>query len=135
MKTLLGCFLFTWVMSGCVTEPASNSQLIEGGSLEQTSEAGLALGRLSALDRIETGANDFQLELSSLPPSESVLLSDVVAVMPGHGHRALPDHLELTNEGYRIVNLELPMSGVWELEGSLLIGDQADAISFAIDVP
>jgi hypothetical protein len=94
----------------------------------------MAHGWLSARGAIEAGSNDFELVLSPTPPCESLTVDAIVAVMPNHGHRAVPGYVEATDTGYRVVNLQLPMAGAWQLRADLRVDERADAISFQIDV-
>lgn len=123
------------LIAGCVQAPSSEHELLDGAVLDGTSTQGLARGRLSALHTVEVGSNDFDLELSATSPQQAAVLDDVEAVMPSHGHRAVPTTIEPTTEGYRIVSLALGMSGAWQLRGSLVVEGRADQIAFDIDVP
>lgn len=131
----LGFVLLTLALTGCVSAPDSSDALGESARIERASEQGLARGRLTALGSVQEGSNDFELELSAVPPYEFATLQDVVALMPAHGHRGVPGRVETTEAGYRIVDLELPMPGVWQLQSGLFVGAQVDTISFEIHVP
>jgi hypothetical protein len=131
----LGAVLLTLALTGCVAAPDSSEALGENARIDRASEQGLARGSLSVIGSVREGSNDFELELTAVPPYELATLQEVVAVMPAHGHRGVPGRVEETDAGYRIVDLELTMSGAWQLRSELFIDEQADAISFEIDVP
>lgn len=132
---LLGSFILTAVLSGCVGAPSSNDDLASGEGIERESNAGSARGRLTVLGGVTEGSNDFELTLSATAPFASATLQALDAVMPSHGHRAEPARIEGVTTGYRIVDLPLSMPGVWQLRGELVVDDRPDQITFEVDVP
>jgi hypothetical protein len=131
----IGVLLLFATLPSCVAVPASSDELAERGSLERDSSAGLAQGRLVLLDEVVAGSSDFALELSPIPPYQRATLDELVAVMPNHGHRAIPAAIEASDTGYHIIDLRLTMSGVWQLRAGLSVDDRRDELAFEIDVP
>lgn len=123
------------LISGCVSVPATQEELSNGGSLEAMSAQGLAQGRLNVVGALAPGANDFGLELTGVAPQQTVALEGFDAVMPAHGHRATASGIDPDALGYQILSLRLPMSGVWHLTGKIRVAEQPDEIAFDVDVP
>jgi len=97
---------------------------------------GLAKAKLALLGgTLERGGNDLVLNFQPISSMESASLSQVVAVMPTHGHSSTPEGIVATAAGFRIVQLPLFMSGAWRIRCDFSVGDSSDSVAFDVDVP
>jgi len=120
---------------GCIGSPAQ-ADLSTEHPLESQSTRGLADAKLSLSGSALTrGNNDLVLDLTansgSLPPT----LTNVVAIMPAHGHSSTPEAVDSSGSEYQILQLPLFMSGAWQIQCDFTVGGSPDSVAFDVDVP
>jgi hypothetical protein len=122
------------LLSACVGAPDDVAQLSGDRALVQRSQQGLVEATV-ALDGSELarGVNDFSITLradgSTLPT-----LKSVDATMAVHGHRA--DATDIVSDGEAFhTDLDLYMSGRWQIALGVELDASSDVVEFALDVP
>lgn len=127
-------------LSGCVAAPSDTAHLDLESPLSQASDQGLveATVALETAD-LSRGPNDFLVTLragaDSSADSAPTLIS-VAAVMAAHGHHASAPRIVAEGEGkFHIEQLDLFMSGRWQVSLGVELDSRSDAVDFALDVP
>jgi len=124
------------LLAACVPSPDDAAQLNAGQSLSQRSEHGLVEAVVSlSSPEISRGPNDFSITLRPLEGSLSPVLTSVDASMAAHGHRASTSAIERDGQTFRVLDLDLFMSGVWQVSLGVEQGESADLVQFSLDVP
>lgn len=133
--TTLGLCLGLSLCTACVSAPNDTVQLGAGATVEQHSENGLVDATV-ALDgpALSRGLNDFEITLQAENGAQPKLTS-VVATMVAHGHHALPPMIVNDGDRYRVEELDLFMSGRWNITLGVELDSESDSVEFALDVP
>lgn len=123
------------LLAGCVGAPDDAAQLSGDHALTQRSQHGLveatvALGG-SAIAR---GVNDFSITLRADDSSAQPSLKSVDATMAVHGHRADAESIVSDGETFH-ADLDLFMSGRWQVSLGVELDASSDVVEFALDVP
>jgi hypothetical protein len=125
-------------LSGCVSAPSDAKSLNGGNPLIQSSDSGLvdATVTLQAAT-LERGQNSFlvQLQPADDAAADAPVLTSAVATMPAHGHSVSATSIAPEGEAYRIDDLDLFMSGLWQIDLTISVGAQSDHVEFSLDVP
>jgi len=122
------------LLAACVGAPDDAAQLSGDHALVQRSERGLVEATV-ALDGSELarGVNDFSITLraegSALPT-----LKSVDGTMAVHGHRADANSIIRDGEAFH-TDLDLFMSGRWQIALGIELDASSDLVEFALDVP
>jgi len=124
------------LLAACVAAPDDVAQLSADHALDQRSEHGLVEATV-ALDSpaITRGPNDLSVTLRSTEAKLAPTLTSVQASMAAHGHRASTADIVSDGETFRVTNLDLFMSGRWQVTLGVELEDSSDVIEFALDVP
>jgi hypothetical protein len=104
-------------------------------SLSLVSDGGLIDADVNVVSPVERGNNELFVELHPHQGGGQASLVGVRATMAAHGHEARAETLERTARGFHASDLELFMSGRWQVELELMLDDQPDALSLPVDVP
>jgi hypothetical protein len=104
-------------------------------SLSLVSDRGLIDADVRIGSPVRRGDNELLVDLRPHAGDGMPSLVAVTATMAAHGHTARAASVELTRDGYRATELDLFMSGRWQLELELTLDDQLDAASLPVDVP
>jgi hypothetical protein len=135
--SFLGVLAFT-TLSGCVGAPSDAKSLNGGKPLVQSSEGGLVQATVT-LDAasLERGPNSFLVELQPTDDggAEPLVLANAVATMPAHGHSVTATGIVPDGSAYRIDDLDLFMSGLWQVDLTVTVGSRSDNVEFSLDVP
>jgi hypothetical protein len=99
------------------------------------SEHGLVEAVVHFEGPIERGDNALLVELRAQHGDADVRLTSVDAVMPAHTHHAHALAIEATDGGFRASELDLYMTGRWQLELELELDGASDSVSMPVDVP
>jgi hypothetical protein len=99
------------------------------------SEHGLVEAAVQFEGPIERGNNSLVVALRPRHGDASASLTSVDAVMPAHTHHAHAASIELTEQGFRVSQLDLYMTGRWQLQLQLELGAEQDSVSMPVDVP
>jgi hypothetical protein len=128
-------------VSGCVAAPDDAAHLSLENPLSQQSEQGLveATVALETAD-LTRGPNDFLITLRPTVDGSAdegaARLTSVEAVMAAHGHHAdAPSIVPETAGRFRVAQLDLFMSGRWQVRLGVELEARADTVDFALDVP
>jgi len=125
-------------LSGCVSAPSDAKSLNGGDQLVQSSDSGLvdATVTLEAAT-LERGQNSFLVRLAPADDAaaDAPVLTSAVATMPAHGHSVSATSIAPEGEAYRIDDLDLFMSGLWQIDLTISVGAQSDHVEFSLDVP
>jgi len=126
-------------LAGCVGAPSDTKSLNGGTQLVQASDSGLVSATVS-LDGPSTltrGPNSFLIELDPTDDggADVPVLSAASATMPAHGHSVTATEIDAVGTAYRIANLDLFMSGVWQVDLTVALGARMDHVEFSLDVP
>jgi len=84
---------------------------------------------------VERGDNELFVELRPLASAGEAELLAVDASMAAHAHEAHAESIAATDAGFRVDNLDLFMTGRWQLELSVAVAGQVDSVSLPVDVP
>lgn len=125
---LLAALLLLLPLWGC-GEPAPAATTVE-----LWSDLGLAEAHVSFLGPVERGDNELSITLFPRDGGVAQLVA-VDALMPSHAHQAHAQEIRETAEGFHASKLNLYMSGRWQLELSLVVGDVPDRATLPVDVP
>jgi len=123
------------LLAGCVGAPDDAAQLSGDHALVQRSQHGLVEATV-ALDgsAIARGVNDFSITLRADDSSALPSLKSVDATMAVHGHRA--DAASIVDDGEAFhTDLDLFMSGRWQIALGVELETSSDVVEFALDVP
>lgn len=125
--------------AGCVGAPSDTKSLNGGTHLVQASETGLvsATVTLDGPSTLTRGPNSFlvQLEPADDGGADTPVLSAASATMPAHGHSVTAPEIAAVGTAYRIADLDLFMSGVWQVDLTVALGTRTDHVEFSLDVP
>jgi len=132
---LLPVLLFSSLLAACVTTPDDAPQLTAGQPLSERSEHGLVEATIS-LDGAEIvrGANDLSITLHASQGSAEPELKHVEASMAAHGHSVSTAAISHDGDTFR-ANLDLFMSGRWQIALGVELEASSDVVEFALDVP
>ncbi len=124
------------LLAACVSTPDDAARLSGGQPLEQRSEHGLVEATVS-LESAELvrGANDFSITLRAVEGSAVPVLSHVDAVMAAHGHSVSAASIVTDGDTSRVRDLDLFMSGRWQVTLGVELETSSDVVEFALDVP
>ena len=138
---LLGSSLLAWlVCSACVGTPEDTAALSAETPLVQASEQGSVEATIRLTDgRLAVGSHDLSVELTALTDQNSgdagPVLVSASASMPAHGHQVSAAAISKTSSGYRVEDLDLFMSGRWQVALGVELDASSDSVDFALDVP
>ena len=136
-RCVLG-FLALVALSGCVSAPSDAKSLNGGNQLIQSSDSGLvdATVTLEAAT-LERGQNSFLVQLAPAANAapDAPVLTGAVATMPAHGHSVSATSIAPQGDAFRIDDLDLFMSGLWQIDLTISVGAQSDHVEFSLDVP
>jgi len=117
------------MLSAC-GEPAATET-----SVDLISDQGLLEAHVQFAGPVERGENELLVELSPTRGAGEPRLLAVSAVMPAHAHEANAVSIERTAAGFRATQLNLYMTGRWQVELSLGLAESRDSVSLPVDVP
>jgi hypothetical protein len=121
--------LLAVLLSACgAAEPAPSSAVV-------LSEHGLVEAVVHFDGPVERGDNALFVELRPQRGEAAPNLTAVDAVMPAHTHHAHAASIEPLEQGFRASELDLYMTGRWQLELQLELGTEQDTVSMPVDVP
>jgi hypothetical protein len=124
------------LIAACVAAPDDVARLSGESPLDRDSSHGLVEAHVS-LDgpELTRGPNDFSITLRSAQSPVLPVLTSVEASMAAHGHRATAASIVRDGETFRVVDLDLFMSGRWQVALGVELEDSSDLVEFALDVP
>jgi hypothetical protein len=123
------CSLICLLLASCA-EPAPAETL-----LDLISDAGLLEAHVHFAGPVERGDNELLVELTPTSGAGEPRLLAVSAVMPVHAHEARAGRIERTALGFRASELNLFMTGRWQVELTLELAGSGDSVSLPVDVP
>jgi hypothetical protein len=134
--------LLALLVPACVAAPSDAAHLSRENPLDQRSEQGLVEATV-ALETAELsrGPNDFLITLHATAGDAAASdvapqLTSVEAVMAAHGHHAgAPSIVTDANGAFRVEQLDLFMSGRWQVTLGVELEARSDSVDFALDVP
>lgn len=103
--------------------------------LTLVSDAGLLAADVSFAGPVARGRNELRIELTPRGGDGDARLLAVDATMAAHAHVAHAEHIDDAGSTFHVQDLDLFMTGRWQIELSLSLGERADALSFPVDVP
>jgi len=123
------------LLVACVGTPDDVAHLNNNQALVQRSEHGLVEATV-ALDgaALARGPNDFSTTLRADQSSAPAVLKSAAASMAVHGHHASASHIDSDGEQFHF-DLDLFMSGRWQVELGVELDSESDVVEFALDVP
>ena len=104
-------------------------------SVDLISDAGLLEAHVRFAGPVERGENALLVELAPTSGAGEPRLLAVSAVMPAHAHEAHAASIERTPSGFRATELNLFMTGRWQVELTLELAGSGDSLSLPVDVP
>jgi hypothetical protein len=104
-------------------------------SADLVSDAGLVEAHVQFVRPVERGDNALLVELTATQGLDTPRLVSVDAVMPAHTHAAHAGSIELSEGGFLARQLNLYMTGRWQLSLGLELAEARDSVSLAVDVP
>ena len=119
-----------WLLLAACGEPAPAET-----SVELISDAGLLQAHVRFAGPVERGDNELLVELAPTHGAGESRLLAVSAVMPAHAHEAHAGNIQRTALGFRASELNLFMTGRWQVELALELADRSDSVSLPVDVP
>jgi hypothetical protein len=133
---LAATILSSMLLPACVATPDDVAQLDADHALDQRSTHGLVEATV-ALDSRELarGPNDFSIALRAAHGASLPVLTSASASMAVHGHHASAASIESDGPTFRVVGLDLFMSGRWQVALGVELEDSSDLVEFALDVP
>jgi hypothetical protein len=134
--SLTAIVLSSALLGACVAAPDDVARLSAESPLDRDSSHGLVEARVS-LDgpELTRGPNDFSITLRAAQSAALPVLKSVEASMAAHGHRASAARIIADGETFRAVDLDLFMSGRWQIALGVELEDSSDLVEFALDVP
>ncbi len=88
---------------------------------------------------LERGQNSFLIALRPATDGGAgdgaPMLTSAIATMPAHGHSVTATGIEPDGASYRIGDLDLFMSGLWQVDLAVNLGTSTDHVEFSLDVP
>ena len=128
--------LVTWKMSlPALLLIACGSPAPAEPSLSLVSDHRLVDADVQIVTPVRLGENQLFVDLRAHDGEQGVSLEAVNATMAAHGHEAHAGTIAPTATGYHVSELDLFMSGRWQVELELLIDERSDSISLPVDVP
>lgn len=125
--------------AGCVGAPSDTKSLNGGAQLVQASDGRLvsATVTLDGPSTLTRGPNSFLVRLDPAGDggADTPVLSAASATMPAHGHSVTATEIVAVGTAYRIADLDLFMSGVWQVDLTVALGTRTDDVEFSLDVP
>jgi hypothetical protein len=133
----LGLLTLCSVLSAaCVESPNDVAQLSGDQALVQRSQRGLVEASVALEGReITRGTNAFSIALRPVEGSAAPELISVEASMAAHGHRTSAASIVNDGENFRAIDLDLFMSGRWQIALGVELAASSDVVEFALDVP
>lgn len=129
---ILGSALIT----ACVAAPDDVATLDAEHPLSQHSEHGLVEASVSLESpQFSRGPNDFSITLRALADASAPTLVSVDASMAAHGHRASAANIVSDGQTFHALDLDLFMSGRWQIVLGVELDASSDQVEFALDVP
>ena len=135
--TLLAPIVFgSALLAACVASPDDAAPLTADHELVQRSQHGLVEATV-ALEgsTIVRGTNDLSITLRADQGSAAPELLSVDAAMAAHGHRTSAARIVGQGGSFRAVDLDLFMSGRWQITLGVELDASSDVVEFALDVP
>jgi mRNA degradation ribonuclease J1/J2 len=123
------CWLIGLLLGSCA-EPAPSETAVD-----LISDAGLLEAHVRFTGPVERGDNELLVELAPTSGAGEPRLLAVSAVMPAHAHETHAGRIERTASGFRASELNLFMTGRWQVELTLELAGSADSVSLPVDVP
>ncbi|HEY0466516.1 MAG TPA: hypothetical protein VGC79_20045 [Polyangiaceae bacterium] len=124
------------LLAACVQSADDSAQLSADHALDQRSRQGLVEATVSlASHEIARGPNDFSISLRAAQGPSLPVLTSVQASMAAHGHQVSAARIISDGSSFRAVDLDLFMSGRWQVALAVELEASSDLIEFAIDVP
>jgi hypothetical protein len=105
------------------------------GSGRVVSERGLVDVAVSFDGPVVRGDNRLFVELEPRSGDTALELLSVDASMAAHAHEAHARSIHEAERGFEVDALDLFMTGRWQLELELAIGDERDTATLPVDVP
>jgi len=128
--------LSTSLLVACVASPDDVALLNADHSLAQRSQHGLIEATVSLESaQITRGPNDFSIMLQALEGSSVPLLTSVEASMAAHGHHVNASSIVSDGQRFQAIDLDLFMSGRWQIALGVELEASSDLVEFALDVP
>jgi hypothetical protein len=116
-------------VSGCSSaEPTATR-------LSLVSDRGLVDAEVSFSGPVARGDNELVVELTPRAGDDEARLLAVDATMAAHAHVAHAGHIDDAGAAFHVQELDLFMTGRWQVELSLSLSDAEDTLSFPVDVP
>jgi hypothetical protein len=109
-------------------EPAATSVTV-------ASEHGLVEADVRFVGPVARGDNELFIALHPRTTMDGAELLAVDASMAAHAHEAHAGSIAVSDSGFRVAQLDLFMTGRWQLELSVAVADQIDSVSLPVDVP
>jgi hypothetical protein len=117
-----------WLVLGCsAPAPAETSVTL-------SSESGLIEATIHFEAPVQRGDNTLVVELAA-PAGGEPQLGAVNAFMVAHNHQSHAGSIRETSLGFEASQLDLFMTGRWQLELELRLAGQSDLVSMPVDVP
>jgi len=124
------------LLAGCVAAPDDVAMLDGAHTLSRDSQHGLVEASVSLEGaKISRGPNDFSITLRALTDASAPTLLSVDASMAAHGHRASAANIVSDGPTFRALDLDLFMSGRWQVVLGVELEASSDLVEFALDVP
>lgn len=135
LASLAPIILGSTLLAACVDAPDDAVRLSGEHALVQRSRGGLVEATV-ALDgsELSRGVNDFSVTLRATEGSSPPVLKSVDATMAVHGHRADASSIISDGEVFH-ADLDLFMSGRWQIALGVELDAASDEVEFALDVP
>jgi len=120
----------------CVATPDDVARLSADHALVERSQHGLVEATVALDDaEITRGTNDLSISLRGSPSTATPLLKSVDAFMAAHGHRTSAESIAFDGETFHALDLDLFMSGRWQVQLGVELDTSSDVVEFALDVP
>jgi hypothetical protein len=124
------------LLAACVATPDDVALLNSEHSLSQRSQHGLIEATVSVdSPEITRGPNDFSITLQAAEGSAVPVLTSMEASMAAHGHRVSASSIVGEGQTFQAVDLDLFMSGRWQIALGVELEASSDLVEFALDVP
>lgn len=135
LTALAKVVLASALLAACVGTPDDVAQLNGDHALVQRSQNGLVEATVALGEgELARGVNDFSITLHADQSAAVPTLKSVGATMAAHGHRADAPSIDQEGEAFR-ADLDLYMSGRWQVELGVELDASSDLVEFALDVP
>ena len=120
---------FALLVAGCSSpEPAATK-------LSLVSDAGLVTAEVRFTAPVARGDNELVVQLQPRESEGEPRLVAVDATMAAHAHVAHAERIEDEGDAFHVRELDLFMTGRWQVELTLTLQGTEDALSFPVDVP